>query len=317
MSLFEEILSDTVSPDIWVSDILRKASVLSYKLNSPEFKTWVTDELNGYSDVNLLPDYRRLKCACYGDWICGMTKVSNGQIPVHLLPGEISTQVTNVNLIWPIGQVESTVKDPKNDGLHLGLPSEFSAIANHSLGIQLLQAQMYVGKPHVMAIVETVRNRLLAFMLELQNSYPDIAASADAMARVEPREVTKIFMTNIGKIEGSNVAIDHSSVSHSSANVTTLSDLSRSIQDLRLCLDDVTPTERKDIESAIEVLERAVSESNEITKSEIVKAVETASKIPPLKQRLAEIAVNASGGVAATALVEGIKFVIGTATGAS
>ena len=47
------IRNDIVNPDSRLSDILRKAKVLAYRLDLPDFKAWVDYELDGYYDETL------------------------------------------------------------------------------------------------------------------------------------------------------------------------------------------------------------------------------------------------------------------------
>jgi hypothetical protein len=43
-----QIQNDTLNPKVRLFDILRKAKVLSYRLNVPEVKQWAGHELDGY-----------------------------------------------------------------------------------------------------------------------------------------------------------------------------------------------------------------------------------------------------------------------------
>ena len=55
-SLVFELQRDALNRNASVSDLLRKALVVSKKLKISEFEKWVTNELNGYSED--IPDYR-------------------------------------------------------------------------------------------------------------------------------------------------------------------------------------------------------------------------------------------------------------------
>ena len=56
MSLLDEIQADLVNESASLSNILRKAKILSSHLRLPEFREWVDQELGGYSDD--VPSYR-------------------------------------------------------------------------------------------------------------------------------------------------------------------------------------------------------------------------------------------------------------------
>ena len=61
MSLLREIQNDAVNSNVKVSDLLRKCKILAYRLGNNDFKSWVEFELNGYSKIEILPNYRVLK----------------------------------------------------------------------------------------------------------------------------------------------------------------------------------------------------------------------------------------------------------------
>ena len=59
MSLLDEIRSDLVNESASLPNTLRKAKILATSIGLPEFRDWVDSELDGYSDRNKVPSYRR------------------------------------------------------------------------------------------------------------------------------------------------------------------------------------------------------------------------------------------------------------------
>ena len=51
MALMDDIRSDLIDESASVSNTLRKAKMLAYDLELPEFREWVDSELNGYPDL--------------------------------------------------------------------------------------------------------------------------------------------------------------------------------------------------------------------------------------------------------------------------
>ena len=60
MSLVMELQRDALNPDNPVSNLLRKALVIATKLDLKNLENWITLELSGYPDQDLVPDYRTL-----------------------------------------------------------------------------------------------------------------------------------------------------------------------------------------------------------------------------------------------------------------
>jgi len=71
MNLLNEIKVDLVNSSIYLSDVLRKAKVLAYELQSEEMKSWVELELNGYENIppDQIPAYRKISTQSFGQFI--------------------------------------------------------------------------------------------------------------------------------------------------------------------------------------------------------------------------------------------------------
>jgi AbiTii len=59
-SLIEQLQAEALDSRVAVADLLRKAKVVAEKLGVREFAEWVDRELNGYSQDDEFPTYRRL-----------------------------------------------------------------------------------------------------------------------------------------------------------------------------------------------------------------------------------------------------------------
>ena len=56
----DNITQDLVNPDIKLENSLRKTLILAYQIKNDTLKSWVESELNGYSNSDNVPDYRRV-----------------------------------------------------------------------------------------------------------------------------------------------------------------------------------------------------------------------------------------------------------------
>lgn len=59
--LILELQADALDPHTRVSDLLRKALVISKKLGIDEIEHWIVNELNGYSEHEEIPAYRKIR----------------------------------------------------------------------------------------------------------------------------------------------------------------------------------------------------------------------------------------------------------------
>lgn len=59
-SVILDLQKEALDKDISVNDLLRKAYVVARKLKIDEFEKWTQLELNGYKELEDIPDYRHL-----------------------------------------------------------------------------------------------------------------------------------------------------------------------------------------------------------------------------------------------------------------
>ncbi len=56
--IVERIQEEILNPEVALHTILLKAKLLAHHLKNDRFKQWVKYELDGYSDIDKVPDYR-------------------------------------------------------------------------------------------------------------------------------------------------------------------------------------------------------------------------------------------------------------------
>ena len=183
-----------------ISDVLRKAKILATLLGDPEFKRWTTSELSGYQSNDEVPDYRKFKAPTLGTFADYSGRIArNVPIAMALLPeelrkfGEVMTFRQGVTEIDAIRRQKVDYRSP--------WPAEALALGRiyfeeHN-GTTLLEAWRPFTKPQMDGILDQVRNRLLDFLLELQQIDPDVMTSEAAIRAVARDTVQNVFHTKI------------------------------------------------------------------------------------------------------------------------
>lgn len=91
-----ELQRDALDNSFEVSNLLRKALVISKKLGVNDIELWLAQELNGYEvSENELPDYRKIR---------GTLKVHNpmrGLMPFHINDPEFSALLSSRRIAQP------------------------------------------------------------------------------------------------------------------------------------------------------------------------------------------------------------------------
>lgn len=220
MSLFSEIQSDILS-NVSLATVMRKAKVLAYRLKNQEFKTWVDYELSGYYGTDIpLPDYRILGAHSSGTFFNGVWKNENAEIPLYLLPKDTQEYLRKMRMHAGIRELEALLESTSADNREMpigyrweaDLLAVFNTKASEQLGsFKLIDAKTVVSRAAVAQILDNIRNRLLSFILELADRYPEQARTDfEHSGSIPDEQIHQVF--NV-KIMGSANIIASSSIS--------------------------------------------------------------------------------------------------------
>lgn len=200
MSLLHEIQKAAVEGDSDLPTLLRKCKILASKLGNSNFSNWVEHELNGYRNGAELPEYRILTVLSYGHFFGGFgSKLTNAQIPITCIPEKLHEYIRYSHLRSPISTYSMLIKETTEDAIQEQWPSEVLSMLSDKLyqDMNCLQAWKHIPRGAVVALLDTVRNRILSFVLEIESASPE-AGEAPINSHPLPQEkVTAIFNTYI------------------------------------------------------------------------------------------------------------------------
>lgn len=204
MSLLTEIQDDIFSEKS-LSSILRKARVLAHRLKNQEFKNWVDSELNGYAfKSTLIPDYRKFSAPLYGDFIGEGMRMKGVSIPSDIFSKDLSNKLSNQVVSVGVVTIESYIdaaNNEKQDELMLPVPikSIKDFLTNRVIpGMLCVDVWKAISRQQLAQILETVRDRLQNFILELSDIYPNYAKTDfDNNPSISSSTIVQIFQKNI------------------------------------------------------------------------------------------------------------------------
>ena len=199
VDLLREIEDAAVASDTPVSELLRKCKVLGTRLQNEELKAWAELELNGYPDDQELPDYRVHGVESLGHFsgVAG-SSLKNAPIPPSNIPKEYREIATTAYMREPIKAVEDLLA--KDSGVFTSpWPNDLikfvqSDIYSH---MNLVQAWRQIPRGAVVALVDTVRNRILNFVLEISSEANDATSPHEVVAALGSDRITQVFHTYI------------------------------------------------------------------------------------------------------------------------
>jgi len=215
VGLLTAIQHDIVNGSVSTATSLRKAQILAYQLDNLEFKNWVDWELNGYPAnaktfdeiLQRLPAYRIAEASIlfnavdrFGGQYRNVTLRAPGLPPEHRLFYSLEGIPTLEKIAASEGDVAKVI-----------LPAYLvHALNQETISKQwaISEAWKQVPKGILINIIETVRNRLLKFTLELTRLYPGLNSDVEnAQTITDAEQVTFLVQNHILVARGGNLSI--------------------------------------------------------------------------------------------------------------
>ncbi len=252
MSLLRDIQAAAVESSTDVSTLLRKCKILAVRLGNEEFKKWVDHELNGYDTAEDLPEYRILHTESQGHFSGGFgSSLNNAPIPPSCLPKEFRDRVTKSYLMLPISAYSSLIDKEDRHNAHEQWPADMVAHFGRQIyqGMNCLSAWKVIPYNALVALVDTIKTRVLNFALEIEGEAPNAGEAPPNTPPLPQERVSQVFNTYIsGNVQ--NVATGSSHVTQAGEFSVVLGDfetLRNHLASLGVEADDIS-----DLSSAID-----------------------------------------------------------------
>ncbi|MDN4592145.1 hypothetical protein DBA29_27060 [Xenophilus aerolatus] len=198
-----ELQRDALDANVKVADLLRKALVVSRKLELAEMQDWIESELGSYENTDDCPLYRQM----YGE-----LKVWNpyhGFQPVLVPDQELADIICSGANTQSIGELEDLLRgDAKT--FHMQMSGPQKAMLAKLIGVNL-EPSLHIPRQSMVKILDSVRNRILQWSLDLEKR--NILGSGLTFSKEEKAMASQInyhTVNNIGSMTNSQLQ-QHSS----------------------------------------------------------------------------------------------------------
>lgn len=236
MSLLREIQDAAINANVDLPTVLRKCKVLSFRLGNNDFKKWVDSELGGYVSKSDVPDYRIMHVNSKGHFSGPFgSGLRNADIPLSCLPEELRENLGTSYVNESAASLEALAKSDLGNAQEPWNPDIVAMFGRHIYnGMNCMQAWKVIPINQIHAIIDSVRNKILNFVLEIEQENPS-AGEAEVMTNpVNPEKVAQIFNTYVmGNVQ--NLATSGKSIKQSASHVG---------DDVRAKLDEIISTIR-------------------------------------------------------------------------
>jgi hypothetical protein len=166
-----------------------------------ELQEWVEHELNGYPTGAELPDYRKLKSMVRGTIMEGTvmshSKHVGAVVPLHNVEPPIRDFLTTFEWRGAVAEIEDVIACAAGPQVTLALEDEVRRYIGAKQGIGLVSAQRALSRPAFVALLDTIRTRVLQFALKLERKHPSAAESDRVLSDIPVDEATYLFINSM------------------------------------------------------------------------------------------------------------------------
>ena len=201
MTRFSQLMKDVANPTQSLSSILLQARLLARELRSHELNKWVQLELNGYTEIEEVPDYRIVRPRFFGHFNGSFGSATrNVPLSTSAFPDEIRDLVANFPMTQNIAAIEQLLA---SDTEVYNIPQSGEVVeAFRMYDVQItMQILNHVNgmftKPAVAGILHTIRTRLLEFLIQLADQHPELETDDSAPNNIPAPHVTRATQTYI------------------------------------------------------------------------------------------------------------------------
>lgn len=256
MSLIHDIQAAAITQTVDVPTLLRMCKLLAARISHEPFAQWVEKELNGYPDVDSIPEYRIVHAESYGNFVGAFGISANRmQIPVSVLPEEIQKQYRHAYMGGSISAYTALVEGDKTGSLHEQWPLN---IAIHYASkvmrdMQCVSAWKEIPIGAVVGLVDSVKTRILGFAIDLEREAPNAGDTPiGSRPPLSSEKMTQIFNTNIHGNVGnvSNSGENYTQTATTKVQAGNWKLLEKRLEVFGIKPDDLTPM-RLELETAV------------------------------------------------------------------
>lgn len=191
VKLLDQIIELLSNDSGSLNEALLKTKVLLHKIGQKELTTWVTQELNGYGNDAMVPDYRQAHATVFGNVTNGYMRYTNHPLPIGHLAKTQKDGLQNVPLRQSLAVLQQYTSNPEAV-LRSNIPLEYNGLLGKTLseGFHIEQAWTTIPCSQFVQAVTEVRSRLLDFVLNLQSTLGNDVSDGqmkDAVASIDAK----------------------------------------------------------------------------------------------------------------------------------
>lgn len=202
MQLIEIILNELTDNKLSLTSPLLKTKLLASRIKNETLYTWANNELSGYKNKEDLPEYRITHGEIVGDYINGNNRISNHTLPIPPTDDAFDQKLRCFEFYEGIESLEKLNLNA-SENLVMQFPQKLTKVfedilyehSNHTGNFTLLSAGVSIPGAFLQSVLNSIRNKLLDFMIVLENEF-GLEAKIETL-QSNNKKITTIMNTTI------------------------------------------------------------------------------------------------------------------------
>ena len=192
--LLRDLLDDLLYQNAPLTTMFRKLKVVSALLEHERLEEWLSKELGGYDESDMLPEYRLFSVSSQAFYDDESASSEAPALRTCDLPEELGTYGGTAEIYSSIGVIEVLVDE---DAKELRLPwsedrtLQFTELCNSVHPV--VEIWKYVSHAHYASLITTLKNRLLDALITIINIYPEVFEHDEMLSAEKRLKIGKIL----------------------------------------------------------------------------------------------------------------------------
>jgi hypothetical protein len=189
MKLLDDIIDFAANDKEPIGNVLRKCLILESEFPNDAFRAWLDRELDGYDKDNELPSYRLIPSRSLGMFTGVSSNINSQPLNIAVMTPDDRKIVEDLKLFQPASSYEGRPDKTADASIpwppYLTVKYQNNFYTTHTL----LRAWQQLPGSVMVALLETVRTRVLRFALELKKSSGEKQISKEDVGAIVDRQI--------------------------------------------------------------------------------------------------------------------------------
>lgn len=197
-----KIIKELANSTIDTATTLKRLKILLLEFDKPELNEWVNSELNGYKNINSLPDYRVFQGQVYATFLVGYMKYTNVALPLIELSDDERKFIRRCPFVQGISAICSFAE---NESLKIVIPPEVYPSLTRGTNIDsIIEAHVSISQTAPQEIITAIETRILEILCLLEKQFGilddlDLDFSSKSSKEIEALSTKIINIINVDK----------------------------------------------------------------------------------------------------------------------